>query len=185
MPPLHRLGNALHGQRAEFAICEQAADQPLHTRSDEDLAGFGQIEQPRRVARRLAQYLTVRIGDDKTTCHADTYCQPGGNGGVALGEMFGESEPGVDRAFGGVFLRDRVAEQGNHLAHHTLRHNSTVSCDDCRRVPAIRLNDRAQLLRIAGQAAASAGNQFGSKRSDIASFGGRRYGFGRRGSRLI
>ena len=143
--------------------------------------GSAKVLQPRGLAWRLADHLAVRVGDDEAACHADPDRQPGRKRHLPHGLMLGEGEGGVERALGGVFLRHRIAEIGEHLAHPASRQHAAMLGDDGGGITAIGIDEGAQLLRIARQVASFGREHFRSESGDEASFAadGARLGQGR------
>ena len=105
-----------------------AANLPRRCR-DNDLAGLRQASHSRRVAGRVANHLSCRIGHNKPSC------KPGPNGQVRrisapADRTFRKNEPGVYGANRVIFLSDRVAEISDHFARNTGAYGSSMPGDN-------------------------------------------------------
>ena len=76
----------------------------------------------------------------------------------------------MQRPFGGMFLRHRIAEIGEHFAHPALSHHSTMAGDHSGRVVAPGIDDEAQLLRIVRQLCPLRRQYLGRQCSHVAPF---------------
>ena len=76
----------------------------------------------------------------------------------------------MQRPVGGMFLRHRIAEIGEHFAHPALSHHSTMAGDHSGRVVAPGIDDEAQLLRIVRQLCPLRRQYLGRQCSHVAPF---------------
>ena len=165
----------------QFAIGEQAVREASRIGRRGNLARRGERREPHRLAGRLAKHLAGRIGDDKPARDTDGYGDAGRQVRIARADLVGQRQRGMDRPLGGVLLRHRIAEIGQHLALAALRHGPAVTGDDGAGGAAIGFDDALQFFRIVRQRA----GQLGGERRDKAPLGDagdilRRFDGGRR-----
>jgi hypothetical protein len=140
-----------------------AANLPRRCR-DNDLAGLRQASHSRRVAGRVADDLSCRIGHNKPSC------KPGTNGEtirLRTGEAFRKNQRRVYGALRGMLLSDRMTEISKHFARDTMAYGSLMLGDNGGNLLAVGSDDRLKFLGIAGGAEAVAGQQLDAKSRDL------------------
>jgi hypothetical protein len=127
-PDRGRSGEALEGVAAKVLELEQAAQEPPRAFGDHHRARLGHLLQPGGEVGRLAgDRLLLRrappdevADDDKARGDADPGRKRLALAGPDPADRDRRREPGPDRPLGGVLVRPRPAEVGEHAVTHEL-----------------------------------------------------------------
>jgi hypothetical protein len=149
-------------------ICEKATSKLPRACSKDDLIRFRQTTHPPGIARRVANDLAVRVGDNNTGRDPDTNGEIRRNFRAA--HIPRKSEPGVYCPLCRVFLGDRVTEVGKYFAPNALPYDPAELGDDGTGSPAVCIDNRLQFLGVRSQIATGR-SQLGAERGDLPALG--------------
>ena len=103
---------------------------------------------------------------------------------LSCGAFVGQHETRVNRAIGSMFLRNRMAEESQHLAATHLPNGPALTEDDVGHMAAVDIDKRQLLFRVRWEAGAIVGYEFDRHRTDVTPFRRAKYSFRRRGRHL-